>query len=85
MSVEGLSALTTCPVLSLEESLVLSLQLLLQDDAAYRFSAVEMTLGRHHVRAVNARVVRELARLRNADVERLTWAARITLSVFFKN
>jgi hypothetical protein len=77
--------LTTCPVLSLEESLVLALQLLFQHDSSHWFSSIEMALSGLHVRRVNARVVRELARLRDANVERLPRTTRIAGAVLFKD
>ena len=54
-------AAATCPVLLLEEPLVLTLQLLLKHNASDRFAAFHVLLGRPHVGAIDPRIMREFA------------------------
>ena len=73
-----LSALTTSPAFSMQEPLILALQILFEDYAADRLTPFRQAFGCLHVRAVEPGIVGQLTRLVDADVERLavTFGAR---------
>jgi hypothetical protein len=64
----GLSTLPTSSVLGLQEPLVLTFQLLLENDATHAIAALGNVICSLHVRAVDSRVVGQLAGFGYADV-----------------
>jgi hypothetical protein len=72
VSLGSSAAAPPAAVRSLEEGLVVPLQLAFQDDPANATAISGQAFGRRHIRCVDPRIVSQLSRLRDTGIEDLT-------------